>query len=131
RRVGALGRPEEAPALAPQPSLEHVEKLVSRARDAGLPVKLTVEGDPVQLPAGVDLTAYRLVQEGLTNAIKHARAENAEGIVRYGDGRVDLTVSDDGRGDGDGGKGGNGLGGMRGRVSAYRGRARRGPRPRG
>src|SRR4029077_2934425 len=73
RLVGVLRRPEEAPALAPQPSLEHVERLVAQSRESGLPVKLRVEGDPVQLPAGVDLTAYRLVQEGLTNAIKHAR----------------------------------------------------------
>ena len=73
-----------------------------RLAESGLPVKLRVEGDPVQLPAGVDLTAYRLVQEGLTNAIKHARAENTEVIVRYGDGQVELTVSDDGAGDGEG-----------------------------
>jgi signal transduction histidine kinase len=131
RLVGVLRRPEEGPALAPQPSLEHVEKLVSQAREAGLPVKLRVEGDPVQLPAGVDLTAYRLVQEGLTNAIKHARAENAEVVVRYGGGRVELTVSDDGRGDGDGVKGGNGLVGMRERVSVYGGELDAGPRPEG
>jgi signal transduction histidine kinase len=131
RLVGVLRRPEEGPALAPQPSLEHVEKLVSQAREAGLPVKLRVEGDPVQLPAGVDLTAYRLVQEGLTNAIKHARAENAEVVVRYGSGQVELTVSDDGRGDGDGVKGGNGLVGMRERVSVYGGELDAGPRPEG
>jgi signal transduction histidine kinase len=131
RLVGVLRRPEEGPALAPQPSLEHVEKLVSQARESGLPVKLRVEGDPVQLPAGVDLTAYRLVQEGLTNAIKHARAENAEVIVRYGDGQVELTVSDDGAGDGDGVKGGNGLVGMRERVSVYGGELDAGPRPEG
>jgi signal transduction histidine kinase len=131
RLVGVLRRPEEGPALAPQPSLEHVEKLVSQAREAGLPVKLRVEGDPVQLPAGVDLTAYRLVQEGLTNAIKHARAETAEVVVRYGEGRVELTVSDDGRGDGDGVKGGNGLVGMRERVSVYGGELDAGPRPEG
>jgi len=131
RLVGVLRRPEEAPALAPQPSLEHVEKLVSQARESGLPVKLRVEGDPVQLPAGVDLTAYRLVQEGLTNAIKHARAEHAEVIVRYGDGQVELTVSDDGTGDGEGVKGGNGLVGMRERVSVYGGELDAGPRPEG
>jgi signal transduction histidine kinase len=131
RLVGVLRRPEEGPALAPQPSLEHVEKLVSQAREAGLPVKLRVEGDPVQLPAGVDLTAYRLVQEGLTNAIKHARAEHAEVVVRYGDGRVELMVSDDGRGGGGGVKGGNGLVGMRERVSVYGGELDAGPRPEG
>src|SRR2546427_11130285 len=70
RMVGVLRRPEEAPALAPQPSLESLDSLVRHAREAGLPVEVRVEGEPVQLPAGVDLTAYRLVQEGLTNAIK-------------------------------------------------------------
>ena len=131
RLVGVLRRPEEAPALAPQPSLEHVDKLVSQAREAGLPVELRVEGEPVQLPAGVDLTAYRLVQEGLTNAIKHARAQHAEVLVRYRDGNVELTVSDDGAGDGQGEKGGNGLVGMRERVSVYGGRLDAGPRPEG
>ncbi len=101
RLVGVLRRPEEAPALAPQPSLEHVDKLVAQAREAGLPVELRVEGDPVQLPAGVDLTAYRLVQEGLTNAIKHAHARARRGRrslprrARRADGQ-----SDDGSGDG-------------------------------
>jgi len=131
RLVGVLRRPEEAPALAPQPSLEHVDRLVSQAREAGLPVELRVEGDPVQLSAGVDLTAYRLVQEGLTNAIKHARAQHAEVIVRYRDGNVELTVSDDGQGDGEGEKGGNGLVGMRERVSVYGGELDAGPRPEG
>jgi signal transduction histidine kinase len=131
RLVGVLRRPEESPALAPQPSLENVDRLVSQAREAGLPVQLRVEGERVQLPAGVDLTAYRLVQEGLTNAIKHARAEHAEVIVRYVDSRVELTVSDDGDGDGDGVKGGNGLVGMRERVSVYGGELEAGPLPQG
>jgi len=131
RMVGVLRRPEEAPALAPQPSLEFLDKLVEHARETGLPVDLRIEGAPVQLPAGVDLTAYRLVQEGLTNAIKHARAEHAEVIVRYGDGRVEVTVSDDGSGDGSGDKGGHGLVGMRERVSVYGGELEAGPQPEG
>jgi signal transduction histidine kinase len=85
----------------------------------------------VQLPAGLDLTAYRLVQEGLTNAIKHARAEHAEVVVHYADGQVELTVVDDGNGDGEGEKGGNGLVGMRERVSVYGGELDAGPRPEG
>jgi signal transduction histidine kinase len=121
RLVGVLRRPEESPALAPQPSLEHVDRLVSQARDAGLPVDLRVEGEPVPLPAGLDLTAYRLVQEGLTNAIKHARAQHAEVLVVYRDGLVELTVSDDGSGQGDGESGGHGLVGMRERISVYGG----------
>jgi signal transduction histidine kinase len=131
RMVGVLRRPEEAPALAPQPSLEHVGKLVEQAREAGLPVELRIEGEAVQLPAGVDLTAYRLIQEGLTNALKHARAGQAEVLVRYEDGQVELTVSDDGRGGGGGDKGGHGLVGMRERVSVYGGELEAGPRPEG
>jgi signal transduction histidine kinase len=131
RMVGVLRRPEEAPALAPQPSLEQLERLVEHARGAGLTVELRVEGEPVQLPAGVDLTAYRLVQEGLTNALKHARAHRAEVMVRYDDGQVELTVSDDGLGGGGGDKGGHGLVGMRERVSVYGGELEAGPRPEG
>src|SRR5256714_8170593 len=88
RLVGVLRRPEEAPALAPQPSLQHLDKLVDQVREAGLKVDLTVEGDAATLPASVDLAAYRLVQEGLTNTLKHAPAARAGGVVRYGHGGV-------------------------------------------
>jgi signal transduction histidine kinase len=131
RLVGVLRRPEEAPALAPQPSLEHLDRLVAQARESGLPVELTVEGDPSQLPPGVDLTAYRLVQEGLTNAIKHARASRAEVFVRYDDGAVEISVVDDGDGGGEGGGGGHGLVGMRERVAVYGGELEAGPRAEG
>lgn len=127
RMVGVLRRPEEAPALAPQPSLEHLERLVEQARDAGLPVDLRVEGEAVELPAGVDLTAYRLVQEGLTNALKHAHATRAEVVVSYGDGEIEVVVRDDGRGVGNGDGGGHGLVGMRERVSVYGGELDAGP----
>jgi signal transduction histidine kinase len=133
RLVGVLRRPEEAPALAPQPSLEHVGRLVDQARESGLPVELRIEGEATQLPASVDLTAYRLVQEGLTNAIKHANATRAEVLVRYGDGEVELVVSDDGSGtpDGEVESGGHGLVGMRERVAVYGGDLEAGPRPNG
>jgi signal transduction histidine kinase len=131
RMVGVLRRPEEAPALAPQPSLEHLDQLVAKAREAGLAVELRVEGEPVQLAAGLDLTAYRLIQEGLTNSLKHARAQRAEVVVRYSDGHVELNVSDDGRGVGSGDGGGHGLVGMRERVSVYGGELEAGPRPEG
>lgn len=131
RMVGVLRRPEEAPALAPQPSLEHLERLIESAREAGLRVDLRVEGEAVQLPAGVDLTAYRLVQEGLTNALKHAEASRAEVLVNYAEGHIELTVSDDGRGVGNGDGGGHGLVGMRERVSVYGGELDAGPRPGG
>ena len=131
RMVGVLRRPEEAPALAPQPSLERVERLVEQAREAGLPVDLRVQGEAVELPAGVDLTAYRLVQEGLTNALKHANASHAEVLVNYADGAIEVTVSDDGKGLGNGGGGGHGLVGMRERVSVYGGELDAGPQPGG
>jgi signal transduction histidine kinase len=127
RMVGVLRRPEEAPALAPQPSLEHLGRLVEQAREAGLQVELRIEGEAVALPAGIDLTAYRLVQEGLTNAIKHAKASRAEVLVHYSDGQIEVMVSDDGRGIGSGDGGGHGLVGMRERVSVYGGELDAGP----
>jgi signal transduction histidine kinase len=131
RMVGVLRRPEEAPALAPQPSLDHLSRLVDQAREAGLPVELRIEGQASQLPAGVDLTAYRLVQEGLTNVVKHADATRAEVLVNYGDGYLEVTVKDDGHGVGNGDGGGHGLVGMRERVSVYGGELDAGPQPGG
>jgi signal transduction histidine kinase len=133
RLVGVLRRPEEAPALAPQPSLKHLDRLVEQAGEAGLPVEMRVEGVATELPAGVDLTAYRLVQEALTNAIKHADATTAEVLVRYGDGVVEVLVTDDGRGvaDGTAESGGHGLVGMRERVAVYGGELEAGPKPDG
>ena len=131
RLVGVLRRPEEAPALAPQPGLGHVVKLVEQAREAGLRTDLRVEGEAVELPAVIDLTAYRLVQEGLTNALKHARADRAEVLVRYDNGRVELVVRDDGRGGTAGSGGGHGLVGMRERVAVCGGELHAGPRPDG
>jgi signal transduction histidine kinase len=127
RMVGVLRRPEEAPALAPQPSLEHLDQLVANAREAGLPVEVRIEGTPAQLPAGVDMTAYRIVQEALTNAVKHAQADRAEVVVRYGNGTVEVIVSDDGHGNGDGDGSGHGLVGIRERVSVYGGELEAGP----
>lgn len=133
RLVGVLRRPEEAPALAPQPSLQHLDRLVEQAGEAGLPVEVQIEGDAQELPAGVDLTAYRLVQEALTNAIKHARASSAQVVVRYEDGAVELLITDDGRGFSDGTveSGGHGLVGMRERVAVYGGELEAGPKPEG
>jgi signal transduction histidine kinase len=127
RMVGVLRRPDEAPALAPQPSLDRIEQLIAHTRETGLPVELRIEGIPLELPAGIDTTAYRIVQEALTNAVKHARASKAEVVVRYADGGVELTVTDDGRGDGDGGGSGHGLVGMRERVYVYGGELEAGP----
>lgn len=131
RLVDVLRRPEEAPALAPQPSLEHLDKLIAQVRESGLPVELRVEGEAVRLPAGVDLTAYRLVQEGLTNALKHAHADQAHVLVRYGDGEIELEVIDNGTGGGDGSGGGHGLVGMRERIAVYGGVLDAAPQPEG
>jgi signal transduction histidine kinase len=131
RLVGVLRRPEEAPALVPQPSLEYVEKLVAQTREAGLETRLRLEGEPTELPQGIDLTAYRFVQEGLTNALKHSNAKHAEVVVRYDDGSVELVVRDDGTGDGNGGGSGHGLVGIRERVAVYGGELVAGPRPEG
>jgi signal transduction histidine kinase len=128
RLVGVLRNPEEAPALAPQPSLEHLERLVEQVREAGLPVEIHIEGDPSHLPAGLDLTAYRLVQEALTNTLKHAHATRAEVSVRYGSGELEVAVVDDGVGSPSTEPAGQGLLGMRERVSVYGGELRAGPR---
>jgi signal transduction histidine kinase len=105
--------------------------LVAHAQETGLQVDLRIEGEPVRLPAGIDLTAYRLVQEGLTNTIKHASAERAEVRVRYATGQVEVEVVDDGRGANGRGNGGHGLLGMRERVSIYGGDLDVGPRTEG
>jgi signal transduction histidine kinase len=128
RLVGVLRNPTEAPALAPQPSLEHLDSLVAQVREAGLPVELKIVGDPAKLPAGVDLTAYRLVQEALTNSLKHAQANHAEVVVRYGNEEVEVSVIDDGVGGLPAELTGQGLVGMRERVTVYGGELRAGPR---
>jgi signal transduction histidine kinase len=96
RVLGVLRRDDDELALAPQPSLAHVSDLVRRARAAGLPVELRVEGAPAPLAAGADLTAYRVVQEALAGAVREGGAERARVLVRYADGVVELEVADDG-----------------------------------
>jgi signal transduction histidine kinase len=133
RLVAVLREPDEAPALKPQPSLGNVDRLVAQTSEAGLPTELRVEGTAAHLPAGIDLTAYRLVQEGLTNALRHANATHAEVVVRSENGSVELVVSDDGDGEDDSGYQGDGYGlvGMRERVSVCGGDLHAGPRPDG
>ena len=81
-------RRRQIPSLAPQPGLQHLERLVAQVEEAGLPVTLRVEGRRPELPPGIDLSAYRIVQEGLTNALKHSRGGHAEVVVRYDDDSV-------------------------------------------
>jgi signal transduction histidine kinase len=123
----------EGEALAGPPTLKRVDRLVARARDAGLKVEARLEGQEVRLPAGVDLTAYRVVQEALTNVIKHAGAGRVRVLVSYEPWEVVVEVEDDGRGRKGNGAlagagGGHGLAGMRERVTLYGGAFQAGPR---
>jgi len=97
RVVGAL-RPSGEDAYEPQPSLDQLDALLRTVRDAGLPVELVVEGERRAVPRGVDLAAYRVIQEALTNTLKHARARSARIRLRYGADALDIDVTDDGRG---------------------------------
>jgi signal transduction histidine kinase len=133
--LGRLIRPHADDDDAGEPSLARVDQLADRARAAGVPVELSVEGRPAPLQAGLDLAAFRIVQEALANAAKHARANHAQVTVRYSQGAIELEISDDGRGSSgertahDGG--GHGLVGMRERVALYGGSLDAGPRPAG
>jgi signal transduction histidine kinase len=131
RLLGMLRASDEELALAPQPSLGQLEALLEQVRAAGLPVELAVEGGPAELPPGVDLSAYRIVQEALTNALKHAGPAQARVTVRYGQDELELEIADDGAGTGDGKGSGHGLIGMRERVSVYGGELQAGRRPGG
>jgi signal transduction histidine kinase len=108
----------------PQAGLAGVDELAQRARDGGLPVELRVEGDPEPLPAGVDLAAFRIVQEALANTSKHAGDARARVVVRYAPRAVELEIDDDGRGPNGSSPhagSGHGLVGMRERVALYHG----------
>lgn len=102
RLLGVLRHEDEEIALAPQPSLRHLDALVRRTGAAGLPVTLEVEGDVPELPAGIDVTGYRVVQEALNRSLRTHGAGRAEVRVRYDRAGVELEVSDDGRVVGDG-----------------------------
>jgi signal transduction histidine kinase len=131
RMLGVMRTGEERPAdLAPQPGLKGIDRLIAQVEEAGLPVTLHVEGERPELPVGIDLAAYRIVQEGLTNALKHAKGARADVLIRYGDGGVEVEISDDGPGvNGSGPRSdGHGLVGMRERVALYGGTLDAGPR---
>jgi signal transduction histidine kinase len=116
---------------APQPGLDRLDELVETVRAAGLEVELRIDGEPRPLPVAVELSAYRLVQEALTNVLKHAQATRAEIALRYGEDGLDVEVRDDGSGGGNGEGSGHGLLGMRERVSAFGGSLSAGPQPAG
>jgi signal transduction histidine kinase len=129
RMLGVMKTDEQEPAdLAPQPGLQHLGRLIAQVRQAGLPVALRVEGAPTDLPAGIDLSAYRIVQEGLTNALRHGQGAHAEVVVRYVEDGVELEVIDDGPGANGVELDGDGLAGMRERVALFGGTLDAGPR---
>lgn len=129
RLLGVLRGGEDEPATTPQPGLDRLDALVEQVRAAGLRVDLRVEGEPAQLPAGVDLSAYRIVQEALTNTLKHAGRADAEVILRFEPSAVEVEVLDNGSGPSTHPNGsGHGLVGMRERVALYGGSLEAGSR---
>jgi signal transduction histidine kinase len=138
RLLGMLREPDEEPELNPQPGLGEVPALAESVRAAGLPVRLVIDGDEAALPAAVDVSAYRIVQEALTNVLKHAGCAHAEVRVCYVEDAVTIEVTDDGPGLdaadpvwAEATQGGRGLTGMRERVALFGGDLRAGPRPDG
>jgi signal transduction histidine kinase len=124
-----------SPTLGPQPGLRQLNSLAAQVSEAGLAVEVVVEGDQIELPASVELSAYRIVQEALTNALKHSRASHARVAVRYHPDSIELEVSDDGRGPAEpppgANRGGRGILGMRERAALFGGELNVGPGPSG
>ncbi|MFD3947319.1 sensor histidine kinase [Streptomyces sp. NPDC058579] len=129
--LDTLRAPGEAPRT-PAPGLDRLPELVEQAASAGLTVRTSTEGEPVPLPPGTDLAAFRIVQEALTNVVRHSGSRTARVVIGYGPGRVELRVDDDGPATGgDAGGSGNGLAGMRERATALGGTIEAGTRPDG
>jgi signal transduction histidine kinase len=135
RMLGVLRGSELAHGLSPQPNLGHIDALAAHVSEAGLPVEVTVEGTPAAIPPSVDLSAYRIIQEALTNALKHAGPAHACVAIRYWPDTLELEITDDGRGvtsnGDDDDHAGRGLIGMRERVGMFGGELTVGPRPGG
>ena len=121
RLLAAMRREGEEAELVPQPGLDGLDSLIEEINRAGLPVELHVDGDPVPLPRGIDLSAYRIVQEGLTNALKHAHASDADVTVRYLPDELEIEIRDNGQGSSTTDGLGHGLVGVRERVKIYGG----------
>ena len=131
--LGVLHAGEDLAELAPQPTLGGLPALAERSRAAGLPVGLHIEGEQRELPSGVDLAGYRVVQEALTNALKHGGG-SADVTVCFGEDELRLEIADAGRGASVAPRvegGGHGLVGMRERVRVFGGELHAGPRPEG
>ena len=126
RLLGVMREGEQPLPLSPQPGLGQLDGLLRQLGEAGLPVDVRVEGDPRPVPPGVDLSAYRIVQEALTNALKHARASHARVTVRYG-ADLELIVENDRSATSVANGAGHGLIGMRERAALYGGTLQAGP----
>jgi signal transduction histidine kinase len=131
RLLGAMRRDDDSLELGPQPSLDSLDSLAAGVESAGLPVRLHVEGEQFRLPRAIDLSAYRIVQEGLTNALKHAHAGHADVTVRYRADELQIEVRDDGPGSASSDGHGHGLVGIRERVKIYGGEMSAGTAPEG
>jgi len=131
RLLGVLGDAADPRALSPQPGLADVGRLVRRTRAAGLPASLRTQGEAIPLPAALDLCAYRIVQEALTNAIKHAGPARATVSVCWEGDVLQLEVLDDGRGPSSEARAGHGIAGMRERAALHGGSVEAGADPRG
>ena len=128
RLLAILRTADDQLVIGPQPGLGSLDSLVDQVRETGLPVDLRIEGQQVPLPPGVDLSAYRIVQEALTNAIKHAGPARAEVILRYETSALELEITDSGTGTRPGTGTGHGLIGMRERTTLLGGDLVTGPR---
>jgi signal transduction histidine kinase len=131
RLLGAMRRDGDDLELAPHPGVDRLDSLVEDVSRAGLPVRLHVDGDPFPLPRSIDLSAYRIVQEGLTNALKHAHASNAFVTFHYTPDELQIEVRDDGDGRSTSDGLGHGLVGIRERVKIYGGEMTAGAAPEG
>jgi signal transduction histidine kinase len=131
RLIGVLTDDGSGAARSPQPGLGGLDALVATVRTAGLPVEVVRSGEPRPLPVGADLTAYRIVQEALTNVLKHAGAAHARVSLQYDEAGVGIEVADDGRGPAPTTDPGHGLVGMRERVALFGGTLETAPRPGG
>jgi signal transduction histidine kinase len=129
RLLGVLNEDGEPAPLSPEPRLDRVEALVARVREAGLPVEMRVEGDPRSLPPGVEVAAYRIMQEALTNALKYAGGAHTEALLRFAPDAVDVEVVDEGAISGPADGIGRGLTGIRERVALFGGTIEAGRRP--
>ncbi|MCA2215202.1 sensor histidine kinase [Jidongwangia harbinensis] len=134
RMLGALRASSSGPEPSAPAGLERIDEIITRVRESGLTGTLTVYGDPLPVPQSVSQAAYRIVQEAVTNTLKHARASSVDVRIRYLERELEIDVADDGRGGtapGDGTGDGMGLIGMRERVSVHDGTVEAGPRATG